>query len=60
MNLYNMKDLARLQYGLMNLENHIDLARVQGSEANFNGAGSGLNTIGALDASNGSVLNFGL
>ena len=42
----------------MNLENKIDLARVQNSQANFNGAGKGNNEIGALDASAGSVLNF--
>ena len=44
----------------MNLDNNIDIARIQGSTANFNGAGNGSNHIGAMDVSQGSTLNFGL
>ena len=42
----------------MNLENKIDIARVSGSKANFDGSGKGNNQLGALDATAGSTLNF--
>ena len=42
----------------MNLVNNIDVARVDGSTANFSGSGKGNNQIGALDAKHGSTLNF--
>ena len=43
---------------LMELVNTIDVARVDGSQANFSGSGKGNNQIGALDAKHGSTLNF--
>ena len=43
---------------LMELVNNIDVARVDGSTANFSGSGKGNNQIGALDAKHGSTLNF--
>ena len=42
----------------MELANVVDIARVDHSEANFSGSGKGNNQIGALDAKNGSTLNF--
>ena len=44
----------------MNLVNNIDVARINGAKANFNGAGKGHNHIGAMDVGKGSELNFGL